>query len=1071
MEQIGKSVEGAGPANGGLIGAVLPYRAVLFDMDGVVTDTAELHDAAWKQLFDSVLRDPRLGGSTRQDEFDAEFDYRRYVDGRNREDGVEAFLASRNIQLPLGIPSDAPDAWTIHGLATRKNGIFLEMLDQRGVRAYPGTTALLDRLRAGGIPVGLVTASRNARAILAAAQLDFLFDVIVDGDVAAELRLPGKPDPAMFLEAAHLLNVRPEQVVVIEDAVAGVAAGRRGNFGLVVGIDRGEHRDEFEAAGANLILEDVSELDLGSSRIDPWVLVYDGFDPEHEGHREALTVVGNGYMATRGANPENADDGIHYPGTYLSGIYNRLVSTVHNRQLEEEQLVNIPNWLPVDLRIDDGPWWSDGQLSAHGERHELDLRTGILARHITLTDANGRSLALIQRRMVSMHNPHLATLETTFTPLGWEGKIGVRSGIDATVLNTNVRTYVDRAARHLQSPTFVRIDDDTMLCQVHTSQSQIGIAVAVRTLVNGKMSADISRTESGRYHRQFDLQVAADLPAKVTKTVAIGTSRDPAIASAGSGALAQLSRSANGIDGLRTAHEAAWRDLWERFSVRMDADTQSQLVLNLHLFHLLQAISPHTAAIDAGVPARGLHGEGYRGHVFWDELFVMPVVGLRLPNVSAALLAYRWNRLDAARDAARAVGLSGAMFPWQSGSDGREETPQQLYNVRSASWMPDNSHLQRHVGLAVAYNAWQHYQITGDTQWLLEQGAELIIEVTRMFSSLATYDLDEDRFHVSGVMGPDEYHDGHPHSLANGLTDNAYTNVLLSWVCGRAADALNAVTGHMRNDLLTRLSITPDEVSLWSRLSRRLAVHFHDDGIISQFDGYAKLIEFDWRRYRAKYGNIGRLDLILKAENDTTNRYKLSKQADVLMLVHLLGLDGLREQLRQLGYRVSEGDLRRTVDYYLARTANGSTLSRVVHASVLAHVDETRAWAAFRQALVADLDDTQGGTTREGIHLGAMAGSADLVIRAFAGLRTVEGALTFAPNLPPRVDNLCFQILYRGQRVNVSLNHQRLHLQLPACGANPIRIGVRDRFVVMSGGEEREFTTISPSDHHGAISH
>lgn len=319
MKRARASVEGSDPANGGIIGAVLPYGAVLFDMDGVVTDTAELHAAAWKQLFDSVLQDSRLGDSTRQDEFDAGVDYRQYVDGRHREDGVAAFLASRGIQLPFGTPSDSADVWTIHGLAARKNGIFLEMLDQRGVRAYPGTSALLDRLRAGEIPVGLVTASRNARAILAAAQLDFLFDVIVDGDMAAELRLPGKPDPAMFLEAAHLLNVLPEQVVVIEDAVAGVVAGRRGNFGLVVGIDRTEHRDEFDAAGANLILEDVSELDLGSSRIDPWMLAYDGFDPEHEGHREALTVVGNGYMATRGANPESADDGIHYPGTYQGG--------------------------------------------------------------------------------------------------------------------------------------------------------------------------------------------------------------------------------------------------------------------------------------------------------------------------------------------------------------------------------------------------------------------------------------------------------------------------------------------------------------------------------------------------------------------------------------------------------------------------------------------------------------------------------------------------------------------------------------------------------------------------------
>lgn len=1047
----------AGNAPRSIENAVLPYDAVLFDMDGVVTDTAELHATAWKQLFDSVLADPRLGASSRLGVFDKDADYRQYVDGRQREDGVTAFLASRGITLPQGAPSDPADAWTVHGLATRNNDLFLALVKHSSVRAYPGTIALLNRLRAGRIPVGLVTASRNARDILTAAGLGELFDVVVDVEVAEERHLPGKPDPAMFLEAARRLTVSPQRTAVIEDAVAGVIAGRRGGFGLVVGIDRAQHPEQLEAAGAHLILEDVGELDLGASRTDPWTLAYDGFDPEHEGHREALMVLGNGYMATRGVHPESSDDGVHYPGTYLAGIYNRLVSSVHDRQLEEEQLVNIPNWLPVDTRIGDGPWWSTGLVPTTDERHELDLRNGVLVRRVTLTGPGGQSLAVEQRRMVSMHNPHLATLETTFTPLGWDGTISVRTGVDAGVSNTNVRNYADRAAHHLVAPTFVDSDSGTVLCEVHTSQSHIGIAVAVRTTIDGPVTADFSRAESGAYVRQFDLTLHADQPVTVTKTVAVVTSRDPAIASPGSGALMQLSRSADGIAGLRRAHEAVWRDLWDRFAVTMSADRQSQLILNLHLFHLLQSISPHTAELDAGVPARGLHGEGYRGHVFWDELFVMPVIGLRLPNVSAALLGYRWHRLDSARHAARAVGLRGALFPWQSGSDGREETPTQLYNDRSSTWMPDNSHLQRHVGLAIAYNAWQHYQITGDRNWLAAQGTELVIEVTRMFASLAVYDAAEDRFHISGVMGPDEYHDGQPDSPGSGLRDNAYTHVLLSWVCGRAVEALSVLEGHACDDVLNRMSITPDEVSLWSHLSRRLAVRFHENGIISQFDGYENLIELDWAHYRSTYGNIGRLDLILETENDTTNRYKLSKQADVLMLVHLLGLHPLQEQLRQLGYTVSEPDLRRTVNYYLPRTTNGSTLSHVVHASVLAQIDETRAWSAFREALVADLDDTQGGTTREGIHLGAMAGTADLAIRAFAGLRTDADALTFTPRLPPAIDELSFQVVYRGHRVEVFLNRDMLRLHLHPCTADPVKIGVLGIFVEIGGGDTMEF--------------
>ncbi|WP_104062026.1 beta-phosphoglucomutase family hydrolase [Arthrobacter sp. 4R501] len=1035
---------GSRPSSDSRHGATLPYQAVLFDMDGVVTQTAAVHAAAWKQLFDSVLQDPRLAGRPRRDPFDDDADYRRYVDGRQREDGVTAFLASRGARLPAGRPEDGPDVWSVHGLGARKNDLFLQAVTRNGIRAYPGTTALLARLHAAGIPVGLVTASRNARALLTAAGLDTGFDVIIDGQTAAEQSLPGKPDPAMFLEAARRLGVAPGHAAVIEDAAAGVQAGRRGGFGLVVGIDRAGHREQLELAGADIVLGDVSELDLGVSRTDPWTLVYDGFDPAHEGHREVLTALGNGYMATRGTQPEHRDDGVHYPGTYLSGVYNRTTSTIHGRDLEEEHLVNVPNWLPVDVRIGAGPWWSTGDIPVAGERSELDLRRGLLTRRATLAGPHGEQLTVVQRRLVSMHNPHLAALETTLTAHAFNGTVSIREGIDARVANTNVRDYAGTGQHHLTDPEFTDVDAGVLLCAVQTSQSRIRIALAVRTVFDGAPAATPREAESdgGRYQRQFDLRLTDGQPVTITRTASLATSRDGAISSPETAALAGLSRVDIGFTALLKNHEAAWRRLWERFGISLDGDRQSQLVLNLHVFHLLQTISVHTAALDAGVPARGLHGEGYRGHVFWDELFVFPVIGLRLPDVSRSLLEYRWRRLDAARDAAHAQGLQGALFPWQSGSDGREETPSQLYNARSARWMPDNSSRQRHVGLAVAYNAWQHFQATGDRDWLTARGGELIIEVTRMFASLADYDPAEDRFHLSGVMGPDEYHDGYPDTPGTGLRDNAYTNVLLSWLCERSADVLAELTGHPGDDLTDRLHVTAEEISHWSRISRRLAVSFHADGVLSQFDGYEDLAELDWPRYRATYGNIGRLDLILEAENDATNRYKLAKQADVLMLIYLLGPAGVIRQLHRLGYPFAEPDLVRTVEYYLARTANGSTLSRVVHASVLARIDESRAWQVFREALVADLDDTQGGTTREGIHLGAMSGTVDVVVRAFAGLQTEADALTFAPRLPARLGKAGFQVRYRGHRIEVSLSAENLRIRLQPCSAPAVRIGV-----------------------------
>ena len=1046
-----------GPAS---TGAVPPQDAVIFDMDGVVTDTAALHATAWKRLFDAVLDDDRTktGAEGMPRAFDTDADYRRYVDGRSREDGVAAFLTARGVDITTGTPLDPPGHWTVHGLAASKNEIYRELLAEHGVRVFAGTVELLQRLRAGGVPVALVTASRNAEALLAAADLDGVFDVVVDGELAAEAGLPGKPDPATFLEAARRLGVTPERAAVVEDAVAGVQAARRGGFGLVVGVDRSGHREALEAAGADLVVKDVSQLDLGALRVDPWLLVYQGFDPAHEGHRETLTTLGNGYLGTRGAAPELSADGVHYPGTYLAGVYNRLTSTVHGREVEDEHLVNAPNWLCLDIRTSDGPWWSQGGLSVSEERRALDLRRGVLTRHAVLTDPAGRRLRLTQRRLVSMARPHLAALETTLVADGWSGTVNIASGIDAGVRNRNVAEYRPLADVHLRTVSIEEVDPSTLLVEAETTQSQIRIATAARTtiagaVVTGTDAAGSTTMNEERATHSFKLTVRDGVPVTVDKTVAIFTSRDRAIAGLRVAAVEELTWAMDGFGGLLPGHEAAWASLWDRFAIELDADRQTQLTLNLHLFHLLQSLSENTTDLDAGVPARGLHGEGYRGHVFWDELFVLPVLTSHLPWVTRALLDYRHRRLDAARRAATAEGLTGAMFPWQSGSDGREETPSQLYNLRSGRWMADNSRRQRHVGLAVAYNAWQYYLATGDVAWLSQRGADLIIEVARLFTSLATYDGDEDRYHIDGVMGPDEYHDGYPDTPGEGLRDNAYTNVLTAWVCRRAVDVLNLTAGHDCDVLRTRLTIGSDEPARWRHLSHRLTVPFHD-GVISQFAGYESLAELDWDHYRDTYSNIGRLDLILEDEGDTTNRYKLAKQADVLMLVYLLGPDGLVEMLQRLGYPTDPGLVDDTVEYYLGRTAHGSTLSRVVHASVLARMDPARGWHTFREALTADLDDTQGGTTREGIHLGAMAGTVDIITRAFAGVRTQDDVVVFEPRLPDGLRSARFTIVHRGQRLRVMVTPDLLEVHADRCATRTeVRIRAGSADLTVAPGE------------------
>ncbi len=235
-------------------------RAFLFDLDGVLTQTAKVHAAAWKETFDEFLRQQAQESGGRFVPFDKVADYDDYVDGKPREDGVRSFLDSRGIKLPEGSPDDPPDAETIHGVGNNKNERVLKLIHEQGVEAYDGSVRYVRAVKKDGLPRAVVSSSTNCRDVLAAARIDDLFDAVVDGVVAQRDHLHGKPAPDTFLAGAKALGVEPAAAVVFEDALAGVEAGRAGKFGYVVGVDRVGQRDALKSHGADRVVDDLSEL-------------------------------------------------------------------------------------------------------------------------------------------------------------------------------------------------------------------------------------------------------------------------------------------------------------------------------------------------------------------------------------------------------------------------------------------------------------------------------------------------------------------------------------------------------------------------------------------------------------------------------------------------------------------------------------------------------------------------------------------------------------------------------------------------------------------------------------------
>jgi trehalose/maltose hydrolase-like predicted phosphorylase/beta-phosphoglucomutase-like phosphatase (HAD superfamily) len=1035
--------------------------AWIFDLDGVLTDTADLHRRAWSELFEDFFASLPAGGAASTPAAFTHDDYLHLVDGRACVDGVRNVLADRMVVLPDGDADDPAGFRSMAGLAREWDLRYLALLEDEGPRLCPSSVSFLERLCGEGVSVAVVSSGRHCARVLEAAGLTALVDVGVDAEAAEVMGLAARPDPAVLVEATRRLGVDPSRAVVVEASAAGVAAGRDGAFALVVGLDRATPAEDLRRGGADVVVADLGDLSLTGRgpRHNPWQLCYDDPAPSDEVVVETLCVLANGYLGTRGARPWARDDAISYPGTYLAGVYNRLQSHVDEQLVEVESLVNVPNWLPVTFRAEGGDWLGAGDAVVSSHRIRLDVRRGLLVRRCVVTGGDGRATAVVERRVVSMADPHLVAVEVSCTPLNWSGRLELRTALDGAVLDDE--TVEDRllSNRHIELVDQGGDDAGGLWLRVRTVQSQITVAMAARCRVAG-VDRDVAWARTGRPgspEAQVAVTTTAGARTTLEKVVSVFTSRDRAISEPGLAAR-RAAADAPGFTDVLAAHRVAWERLWRAAAVTVSDGDGSSAALNLHMFHLLQVASPHVAGIDTGLGARGLHGEGYRGHVFWDTLFAFPLVNLSFPEVSRSLLAYRSRRLPEARRAAARAGHRGAMFPWQSGSDGRDETPTILFNPLSGRWMPDRSRFERHVGLAIAYEVWQHWQVTGDLAFLGGPGAELLFEITRFFSSLASWEESLGRYHIAGVVGPDEFHDGYPWSEDPGVTDNAYTNVMTAWLMWRAGELIELLADAHRSEAVERLGIDEAEIARWDSISRQLHVPFHD-GVISQFAGYERLAPFDLESYRHRYGNIGRLDLILEAEGDAVNRYQVGKQADVLMLLYLLSAEELRSVLGRMGYPLEPETIRDTVSYYEGRVTHGSTLSKVVHSWVLARGDRQASWRYLQDALAADITDSQGGTTREGIHLGAMAGTLD-ILRCYAGLEVRGEALWLHPLLPDELAGLRFTVSFRGNDITVDVDRERLRVEAAEGRAPAATLMVSGEPVVLRPGQAMEWAHI-----------
>ena len=945
-------------------------RAVIFDLDGVIVDTAEHHYLAWKQLAEE------LGIACPPD----------------LKDRVRGISRMEALKILLG------EAWPSYRdqaqeLANRKDAYYRELIEGLGPQdLLPGVTEFLKDLKVNGVKVGVATVSRNGRTVLSRLGILDEFDAIVDGHSGAR----SKPAPDLFLYAAARLGVPPSECLVIEDAAAGIEGAKAAGM-WAVGLGP---KERFRAVRPDLVIPSLTGITLKkllsalaaqmASR-KAWTVREAPFDPEKQRQMETIFTVGNGYLGTRGTLEERYPGDL--PATLISGLYD-------NAPLVHTELVNVPNWTSCQLVVE-GERFALERGEVLACERELDLREGILRRRVRWRSPKGHTAELLIERWASMAEPHLCVLRLLVTPLDFDGEVELRAEIDGMVETPGVISPTEVGLCHWAWVGQGHPSPQRAFLHLRTRKSEVDLCVATHLAVEGPASVRyVPCTCPWQPGVVARFALRRGETAVITKLASLYTSReaaDPVQA-----ALAELDRAVEaGYSALLSKHRARWDELWERCDVEIEGDEVAQRAVRFNLYHLLIAAPYHTDR--ASIPAKALSGFGYRGHVFWDtDVFILPFFAFTLPEVARNLLLYRYHTLPAARERAVQVGCEGAMYAWESADDGREVTPK---------WVPSESgdpirilcgDLEQHISADVAYALWLYWQATGDDAFMRDYGAEVVLSTAAFWASRVEYNPEQGRYEIRNVMGPDEYHEQ--------VDNNAFTNAMAQWNIQFALELWEWLKGsypQKARELARCLGLDKGTLTRWQDVAQRMYIPCDPStGLIEQFDGFFQLRDIDLSSLEPRDKSLQAL-----LGRGEVQRAQVIKQPDVLMLLYLLR-DRYGERVKRANW-----------DYYEPRTDHdfGSSLGPPIHAALGAELGLTKkAYEHFVRAALVDLKDLRGNTG-DGIHAASAGGLWQALVFGFGGLKlTPEGPKAW-PRLPEHWKRVTFRICYHGKRFLLEL--------------------------------------------------
>ncbi len=746
------------------------------------------------------------------------------------------------------------------------------------------------------------------------------------------------------------------------------------------------------------------KYDLGKGEFRNWIVSEIEFEEKYIGKTEAIFALGNGYIGLRSANEERYLD--EKRDLFISGTFNKA---------NENEVTELPNAADItEIEI-----YINGKrltLSSKNNKEylkSLNLKTGELSRSFVYLDDNYNEYKVSSKRFVSQDRLHVIVNRMEITPLSMNSKIEYRSGINGQVTNTGSQHF-NEGEKRIYDYKYIQMLQETSQSKITFIQNTVHNIYIVDTKIDRKPKLSIDRR---RVSVSDEYEVDKDQTLVIEKFSNIYTTRD--IDSENLTINQLREKSLNEIkeisymdyDTLFEYNEKIWKKYWEDQNIVIEGNDYDQLAIRFAEYHLKVMTPAHDNR--CGIAAKGLSGEGYKGHSFWDtEIFILPFYTYSNPEIARKLLEYRYLSINGAREKAKINGYEGAMYPWESAwlEDG-EVTPvwgavDIITGKATKIW---SGFIEQHITADITFAVWQYYMITNDEDFMEKYGYEIMFDTAIFWASRLEWNDEKQRYHINEVIGPDEYKEH--------VDNDAFTNWLAYWTIETAIEYYNKLKSN-KLEIFEAINKKLDLVRSYDKWIEKLPKIYLPlprelDNIIPQNDTFLSLKDIDLTKYKNQT-HVG--SMFQDYNLDQVNKMQVIKQADVVMLLYLLE------------HKFSKEVKKANYDYYEKRTLHDSSLSLSTHSILASDIDEKElAYKLFNGATKIDLGENMK-TSDHGIHAASLGGIWQIVVNGFGGVRMIGGNLRINPKLPESWEKLSFSFIWKNNKINVNLSKNNIEL-------------------------------------------